>query len=568
MKTEKVKKEKKRDKKTKYVSIKYVILSITTLPLLFACGMLAIFSSLILERGIKNQAVEGLRIAATGALLSLDNISMESFQLIGSDLYKGDFNITQNMGAIDYYAEANNIEITFYYGSKATATTITDAKGNRAVGETADSKVVSAVLKKGQEYQVFDLLINDEPYYGYYMPVNDTDGNIIGMVFAGTPRAESFSYIKARVGVIMFIAFLNYISCAIISSYVSKKRFISPLHKLTEAAKELAKGKINLKIEKTENNEFGDLTDSFIALSENIEKQAHIAEKMADGDLTVHYTPAGDEDVMGLAIQKMVKDNNYNLSIINQAADRMSAGVREIASASNSLAQGTTAQASAIEEITASIAGIAASADVNAQDANKANELIITTRDEAFRGNEQMQHMMKAMEDINTASENISHIMQAIDDIASQTNIISLNASVEAARAGAHGKGFAVVATEIRELASKSANAAQNSAELVSDAIKKAEIGSKLAAETAAALDEILRSVENMTSLISGIAEASVNQSGSVNQVNTGITQIADVLQTNSATSEQCAAACNDLTNLAEQLRNAVEKYRLDMSAI
>jgi len=544
-------------------SVKWLILSITTLPPLLACVILTLFAAHKMKSGLEAQVFAGLKSVATGALLSLDNVSSESFHLVDGDLYKGDYNVSQNMGATDYYAQSNEVEITFFYGDTRRATTIRDSEGNRATGTKADAEVVSAVLSQGQEYHSEDVIVDGEHFYGYYMPVKDTEGKIVGMAFAGKPKDEVTSYILSQVNVIVVIAVVIYVICVYVSVAVSRKRFLKPIEKLSSVATELSKGNINQEVKRETNDEFGDLTDAFAVLIENTDRQAHLAERMADGDLTVTYTPAGEQDVMGNAIQKMVEDNNYNLAAIQYAAEKMTAGIQEVAGASNSLAHGTTQQASAIEEMTASIAGIANSAEVNAEDAEKANELVQTTKEEALLSNNQMKQMITAMQEISEASDSVAKIMKAIDDIAFQTNIIALNASVEAARAGVHGRGFAVVAEEVRSLAGRAAEAAKDSAELIENSIQKTETGSLLAAQTAASLEQILGSVENMASLVSRIAEASASQSESVGQVNTGIAQVADVLQTNSATSEQCAAASEELSGLAGQLREAVSKYRL-----
>ncbi len=544
-------------------SIKWHILAISTLPLLFACVVIIIFASWTMERGFTDQVFEGLQGAATGILLTLDNVSGESFQVQDGDLYKGTYNVSQNMDGIDYYAESNDVVITLFYGDIGEATTIKDENGERLIDTKASSDVVSEVQGKGDVYTSHDIEINGVYYFGYYMPVRDTEQNIIGMVFAGRDRSKAFRYILVRTIFIILIAVLNYIGCVIVSVTVTNKRFLRPLRKLTAAARELARGNIDLEIQKESDDEFGDLAESFMLLVDNTKKQAHVAEKMAEGDLTVAYQPVSEVDVMGHAITSMIHDNNQNLSAINLVSERMAEGAKEIADASQSLANGTMEQASAVEGITASIKDIAGSAEVNAHNAGNANELAQKTREEAAYGNEQMQKMKMAMDEINASSQDISKIMKIIDDIASQTNIISLNASVEAVRAGVHGKGFAVVAEEIRSLAAKSTEAAKNSAEMIEDSIKKTAAGSKLAVETAAALETILSSVENMTSLISEIAEASVDQSDSVQVVDTGIVQIKDVLQTNSATSQQSAAASAELSNLAIELKKAVDKYKL-----
>ena len=545
-------------------SIKWLVISLVSLPMMLACIVIVTVSTLTLRQGMESETFKTLEALARGTMLALDGVSSGEYSMQGDDLYKGNVNLSRDMGAlVDNYANANDGEITLFFGDVRRATTIKDAQGNPIVGTKADPQVATRVLNEGQEYSRDDFVINGEFYYGFYVPVTDSSNKIVGMICASKDRETINDYISIRQSFIVGMAVVIYIVCIFFATVVTKKRIQYPLNTLSTVARKMAKGDINVHIERTTNDELGDLADDFTMMIKTIGDQVHITEQVAEGDLTATYKKASEDDALGMAIVKMLRDNNRSLSTIRDAAARMTSGASEVASASNSLAQGTTQQASAIEEITVSIEEIANGAKVNADDANKANELVQNTKDGAIRGNEQMKQMIAAMQDINESSENISKIMKVIDDISFQTNILALNASVEAARAGVHGKGFAVVADEVRSLANKSAEAAKDSAVMIEDSIKKVEVGSKLAVETAAALEEILDSVENIATIVSNIAEASVNQASSVGQVNAGITQIADVVQTNSATSEQCAAASAELSSLAGQLQNAVGKYKL-----
>jgi methyl-accepting chemotaxis protein len=261
--------------------------------------------------------------------------------------------------------------------------------------------------------------------------------------------------------------------------------------------------------------------------------------------------------------EKQAETLTVLLSDVNTAAEQVAAGTKQVSDGSQEISQGATEQSSSIEELTASVTEIAEQTRQNAMSANKANELTTTAMEEASRGSEQMMAMQQAMTEINEASENISKIIKVIDDIAFQTNILALNAAVEAARAGVHGKGFAVVAEEVRNLAARSAGAAKETTEMIEGSIRKAEAGTKIANETAAALSSIVSGVENAAQLVGEIANASNEQASAITQVNHGIEQMSQVVQTNSATSEETAAAAEELSSQAELLKNMVGQFNL-----
>lgn len=336
-----------------------------------------------------------------------------------------------------------------------------------------------------------------------------------------------------------------------------------PVAKLSAAAKKLAVGDVDADCEKINNDDLGALMDNFKEMVAATKEQADIATEIAAGDLTVEVTPRSNKDVLGKALRKLVESQSATIGTVKESAVQVTVGAEQVASASQSLAQGSTEQASALQEVTASIDEIAERTKKNASVATEANNLVHTVREMAADGKEQMTSMVGAMTDISESSETISKIIKTIDDISFQTNILSLNAAVEAARAGIHGKGFAVVAEEVRNLAAKSASAAKETAEMIEDSIRKVGNGQRLAVETSEALDKIVESIESVTGLMTDMAESSNEQATAISQVDQAITQVSTVVQTNSATSEECAAASEELSNQAVSLKNQLAGYKI-----
>jgi len=360
------------------------------------------------------------------------------------------------------------------------------------------------------------------------------------------------------VSIIVLGLLISVVLGIVISRIISK-----PINLMVQAANRLALGDVDVEVEVKAKDETGKLAQAFQAMITNIRSQAQTVEKIASGDLTVDVNITSDKDLLGIKLHEMVEKNNEVLSNIAAASDQVAAGSKQISDSSMALSQGATEQASSVEELTASLEEISVQTKINAENANKANELAEIAKNNALKGNMQMKEMQNAMEEINVSSSNISKIIKVIDEIAFQTNILALNAAVEAARAGQHGKGFAVVAEEVRNLAARSANAAKETTDMIEGSIHKVEIGTRFANETAEALNKIVEDVASAAALVNNIAIASSEQAIGIEQINQGIMQVSQVIQTNSATSEESAAASEELSSQADILKDTVNRFNI-----
>ncbi|MDR2087897.1 MAG: methyl-accepting chemotaxis protein [Clostridiales Family XIII bacterium] len=302
---------------------------------------------------------------------------------------------------------------------------------------------------------------------------------------------------------------------------------------------------------------------AFVKMMDQMVYYGEALETVASRDLTLRVKTLGAKDTIGNALVTMVNNLNEMFAEINTASEQVSGGSQQIANGAQSLAQGASEQAASVEQLSAAIAEVSASVRDAAASARNAAEMTDGIRSKAERGSEQMSAMMEAVQAINDASQNIGKVIKVIDDIAFQTNILALNAAVEAARAGAAGRGFAVVAEEVRNLAAKSAEAAQDTEALIENSINKAVLGVKIANETNESLVEIVDGIVSSSRIAGEIAESADRQYAAIGEINTGIDQVSQVVQQNSATAEESAAASEELSGQSSMLSNLIGQFKL-----
>jgi methyl-accepting chemotaxis protein len=272
----------------------------------------------------------------------------------------------------------------------------------------------------------------------------------------------------------------------------------------------------------------------------------------------------GDFDQLKVSINNIISNLNDVFFEFSRASEQVATGADQVANSSQMSSQGAMEQASSIEEITASITQLTEQTRENSDNAVMANSLSSNAKLNANEGEMKMSSMMKAMGDIKQSSENIHNIIKVIDDIAFQTNILALNAAVEAARAGEHGKGFAVVAEEVRNLAARSAQAVQETTDLIQESISNVNYGSETAAQTAEALNKIVDEIEKVSTIVGDISKASSEQSFALEQINEGVNQISTVTQMNSATAQESASASEQMSSQATILREKISEFNLE----
>ena len=476
-----------------------------------------------------------------------------------------------NSGWMEQTKELASCDVTIFKDNIRLSSTIINPENNQPVVGTPMGENIKKVVIDSKKSYTGKATIVGRQYYVSYDPMFDNSGSVIGAFFAGSDATEANAEFAKVIAVAIAIGLIALAVTASVIFVFTRRNVVKPIEQVTLLAEEMEEGRlhdtdVDFAFGEDEVGSFArKLQQTKERLSNYINDISTVLAAMGEGDFTKQPGVKYHGDFTKIErsfgeIEVRLADIVGNMDV---SADGVKNGAGQIANGSQLLAEGTTRQATAIEELNATVAGINRQIADTAQNADQANVISAGCLNKVQEQNEQMNSMLAAMDEIRDKSAKISAIIKTIEDIAFQTNILALNASVEAARAGEAGKGFAVVADEVRNLAAKSGEAASNTNVLISDTVKAVNEGVELAQRTAEIMDEVIEQTKKTNDIITEIDKATKTQADAVQQVSVGISDISSVIAQNSATAEETAASCQELASQSNLLKTQVDMFKV-----
>ncbi|OEC66676.1 chemotaxis protein [Pseudomonas sp. AP19] len=489
-----------------------------------------------------------------GADYNLDFIQKISEEM-SADLYdgKGSVSILSNQGLVVADSQratliGQHLKALIPDTWEKTLADIKSGTGGGHLNEATQNIEVLMPITLGRTNKPWSILIR--------LPKAVVMSQAIALEQALEARSNNSSVLQVLVG-------LGVSVLALIALWIAAGKIVGPIRDSATLALQISQGEFSKRLKKTSEDEVGQLSVALNEMSDSLQRQVKVAERISEGDLDLEVTLSSQNDQLGKALQQMVRNLNHLIIEVQSNATQITGSSAQVSELSQNLSDGAANSASSITEISAAMTQMAAQTNENAENAEKADEQSQSSRSDAGQSDQLMSELIAAMAEIDASGKDITAIITTIDNIAAQTNLLALNAAIEAARAGELGRGFAVVADEVRSLAARSAEAAQQTAALIADSSVKTQRGMVIASRTASSLKGIVTGTSQVSTLVSLIYQASSEQASGLRQASIGLEQIDEVTQQNNASSQECAAAAQELSERAAAMQRALSTFKV-----
>lgn len=553
------------NKKKKGLSVLAKIILMCALPMIILGIIITVYSVNVLVAGMQSEAVTSLNYLCQSISASYDAIDSGDWHMDGENLYKGDFSVSDNVDVIDSYTDGFDTDITIFYGDTRRATSLLGLTGERIIGTTASSEVVDAVLNKGQDYSSTKIEINNKNYYAYYKPLKNSNGQTVGMIFAGEPSADIDALIAQKrwsiIGISMVILIISIAVCAVLI-----KAIVNVIVHAGGMLKGISDGNLHIELSgkaakvsekaKGRNDEIGSMIHSMYGL----------VEKLSD---TIRRIKETTENLLqsGDSLESMATQTSNTTDEISRAIEEVSKGAIIQAEEIESATMQVSNIGSMIESIVMSVKELD-DVSLNIKRADDESEQIIN---ELGKSNDRtIEAIKKIDESVHTTNDSVGKIQEAVNlitSIASETSLLALNASIEAARAGEAGRGFAVVASQISKLSEDS----NNSAKTIEDIIYQLSVDSEASVKIMAEVGEIITEQQNklnetkakFTDVSRGI-ELSMTETSKIyeqtKECDEARIKVTEVIENLSAVSEENAASTQETNSSMQELNTTVNQ--------
>ena len=460
---------------------------------------------------------------------------------------------------VDYLKDFFDMDFTTFLGEMRIATTLKKENGERAVGTPLNNPPIKKVLFEEKKSVIGETMVLGKAMKVLYQPLPNHDGKTIGILFGGIPMARMDRTIWSNIYNNLIITGIGLlVFCGLL--FLVVQRILKPLQKVTDSANKLVQGYLDVDLDIRSKDELNILADAFNRVGEALRQKVEVAHTIAQKNLMTYVPLTSDDDALGIALIEMRQALFQAIKELADHSKRMHTESDTLSDTLQVLVTGSAKSSEAIVNIESSIKKLNKQTRDNAKRSNEAASLATQAHSGSTHGKERMAEMMQSMDKITQGASEIKKIIRVIDDIAFQTNLLALNAAVEAARAGAHGKGFAVVAEEVRNLASRSAKAAQETNQLIEEAIGQVDQGSHVAQATSDSLNTIIEQVDRINDIIGLINKESEQQTQEVDSITSAISQASVVAESNS---QQISDASHSVASIATTAKELDEIARL-----